>query len=149
MALKDRVEKDYIEAMKQKDEVMVSTLRMLKSAIKNTEIQKRKELVDADVTEVIQSQIKSRRDSIELYKKGDRPELADKEEKEIEILKKYLPEQMGENEIRVFVQKAIHEVGAISAQDMGKVMGKVMPELKGKTDGSLVSKIVKVELSSK
>ena len=149
MSLKEQIEKDYIQAMKNKDESSVSTLRMLKSAIHNTEIQKQKELKDLDITSLIQSQIKLRQDSIVLYKKGDRPELASKEEKEVDILKQYLPEQMGEEEVSVVVKKAIADTGASGLPDMGKVMGKVMPELKGQADGSLVSNIVKEELSSK
>ena len=149
MSLKERIEKDYIQAMKNKDEATVSTLRMFKSAIHNTEIQQKKELADADLASLVQSQIKLRQDSIVLFKKGNRPELAQKEEKEVDVLKQYLPEQMGEGDIRAIVKKAIQDVNASSMQDMGKVMGKIMPELKGKTDGSLVSKIVKEELSSK
>jgi len=149
MALKEQIEKDYIQAMKNKDESSVSTLRMLKSAIHNGEIQKKKEMDDAELASLIQGQIKLRKDSIELYKKGNRPELAQKEEKEVDILKQYLPEQMPEEEVRAIIKKAIADTGASGMQDMGKVMGKIMPELKGRADGSLVSNIVKEELSSK
>ena len=145
--LKEQIEQNVIEAMKAKDETTLSVLRMLKSAIHNSEIQKKSELVDEDVLGVIQSQIKSRQDSVTLYEQGGRQELADKEKTEIEILKKYLPEQMGESELRNIVTKAISDTGAASIQDMGKVMGAIMPQVKGKADGSLVSKIVKEELS--
>ncbi|KKQ90875.1 MAG: hypothetical protein UT15_C0003G0050 [Berkelbacteria bacterium GW2011_GWA1_39_10] len=144
--IKKQIEQDLIEAMKGKNEEAVSTLRMLKSAIKNSEIQKGQDSDESDILSIIQGQIKSRRDSIELYKKGNRLELAAKEEKEIEILVKYLPEQMNNEEIRVIVKKAITEIGATGIQDMGKVMGKVMPELKGKADGGKISQITKEEL---
>lgn len=145
--LKQTIEQDLIEAMKSHDDNIVSTLRMLKSAIKNGEIQKQKEFDDSDTTGVIQSQIKSRRDSIDLYKKGNRPELAEKEQKEIDVLTKYLPEQMDEAAVHEIVKKAITDTGASSIQDMGKVMGKIMPDVKGKADGSMVSEMVKSELS--
>ncbi len=147
MSLQENIDSDIVNAMKEKDEETVSVLRMLKSAIHNYQIASKKEPQDADIVGVIQSQIKSRKDSIELYKKGNRQELANKEQKEIDILAKYLPEQMGEDVIREIVKKAIAETGASSIQDMGKVMGKIMPEVKGKADGSLVSEVVKSELS--
>jgi len=145
--LKETIDKDLVEAMKSKDENTLLVLRGLKSALKNKEIEKQKDLVDTDVIEVIQSQIKSRRDSVEMYKQGGRAELAQKEEAEIEILQKYLPEQMSEEEIREIVKKAIVKTGATEIKDMGKVMGSVMPQTKGKADGSLISRIVKEELS--
>lgn len=144
--LKQQIDTDTLNAMKAKDEEILSVLRMLKSAIKNKEIEAKKELEDADIVSVIQSQIKTRRDSIEMYKSGGRQELAQKEEKEIEILQKYLPEQMTEEQIREIVKKAITETRASQIQDIGKVMGKIMPELKGKADGSMISKVVKEEL---
>lgn len=144
---KDKIEADLIEALKNHDEIKLSTLRMLKSAIRNLEIQKQKDLEDAEVLPIIQSQIKSRRDSINLYKQGNREELAIKEENEIEILAKYLPEQITEDEIRLKVSEVITKTGASSMQDMGKVMGLIIQELKGKADPSLVSQIVKETLS--
>lgn len=144
--LTEKIEKDLIEAMKAHNETNVSVLRMLKSAIKNQEIQKQTELKDEDVMSVIQSQIKQRQDSIALYEQGQRTELAEKEKTEIGILIKYLPEQMSEEKIREIVKKAVIDSGASSIQEMGKVMGVLMPQVKGKADGSLVSKIVKEEL---
>lgn len=147
MALIDQIEQDFLAAMKEQNEIKVSTLRMLKSALKNAEIQKKAALEDQDVLSVTQAQIKSRNDSIDLYKKGGRLELAQKEEKEIEILKKYLPPQLSEPEIREIISKIITETEAKSIQDMGKVMARTSQELKGKADMSLVSRIVKEELS--
>ena len=145
--LKEKIDQDLIQAMKAHDEERLSVLRMLKSAIKNSEIQKQKELEESDVLQAIQSQIKSRRDSIDLYEKGNRPELAQKEKTEIEILSLYLPAQMDESEIRAKVQNAISQAGATGMQDMGKVMGILMPDVRGKADSSLVSQLVKDELS--
>lgn len=145
--LLDQIEQDLIKAMKEKDETTVSTLRMLKSALKNKEIQKKEELKDDDIIGLIQGQIKSRQESIKLYQQGDREELAQKEAQEIEILKKYLPEQMSLEDITTKVKQIILEVGAQSISDMGKVMGIASVELKGKADMSQVSKIVKDNLS--
>lgn len=145
--MKEQIEKDLIEAMKAKDETKLSVLRMLKSAIKNSEIQKQKELTDEDVLGVLQNQIKSRKDSITLYKQGGREELAAKEQLEIDILTPYLPEQMSDEELKNLVQKAINNTGATTMQDMGKVMGALIPQVKGKADPGLVSSIVKAELT--
>lgn len=145
--LLETIETDLIEAMKSKDENTLLVLRGLKSALKNKEIEKKAELKDEDVMGVIQSQIKSRRDSVDMYEKGGREELAQKEEVEIAVLQKYLPEQMSEEEVRALVKKAISETGASEIKDMGRVMGSVMPQTKGKADGSLISRIVKEELS--
>lgn len=145
--LKEKIEHDLIESMKAHAEEKLSVLRMLKSAIKNTEIAKQKELEEADILQILQGQIKSRRDSIDLYTKGGRPELAEKEESEIKILAEYLPEQLSEDEIKTIVAKAVTELGATGMQDMGKVMGKIMPEVRGKADSSLVSQIVKDSLT--
>lgn len=145
--LKEQIEKDTIEALKNHDENRVSVLRMLKSAIKNQEIQKQTDLADEDVLSVLQNQIKSRRDSISMYEQGARPELAEKEKQEISILSEYLPEQLSEEETKNIIAKVISETGAQGMQDMGKVMSVLMPRIKGKADASLVSKIVKEELN--
>ncbi|MFA6493280.1 MAG: GatB/YqeY domain-containing protein [Patescibacteria group bacterium] len=147
MSLLDQIEQDIISAMKEKQEIKVSTLRMLKSALKNKEIQNKEELSDENVIQVLQGQIKARKDSIEMYEKGGRAELAQKEEEEIEILKKYLPEQLSQEEIKIKVDQIIQEIGAQSIQDMGKVMGKASAEFKGKADMSEVSQIVKTSLT--
>lgn len=147
MTLKEQIEKDFIEAYKAKDELKASTLRMIKSAIKNKEIVSGNELDESAVVDVVAKEIKQRRDSADEYKKGGRPELAEKEEKEINILKVYLPEQLSEEEITKIVESAIKKTGASSISDIGKVMSVVMPEVKGKSDGALVSKIVKDKLN--
>ena len=147
--------------MKAKNEVVLSVLRMLNSAIKNRELEKRAKLAkegteekldemsqlnDEEIVSAISSEAKKRKDAIEEFKKAGREDLVEKEEKELEVLMKYMPEQMGEEEIRKIVAKAIEETGAASVKEMGKVMGVIMPQVKGKADGSLVQKIVKEEL---
>ena len=146
--LQDQIKKDLITSLKAKEENEVSVLRMLQSAIKNKEIEvkKRDGLSNEEIGQVVISEIKKRNDSIESYKSGNRNDLVENEEKEIEILKKYMPEQMSEEEVSKIVEKAIADTKASSAADFGKVMGKVMKEVKGKTDGNVVSKIVKEKL---
>lgn len=147
--LQDQIKKDLITSLKEKNEAKVSVLRMLQAAIKNKEIEikKREGLSDEEIQQVVVSEVKKRNDSIESYKAGGRDELVEKEKKEIEVLKNYMPEQVSEEEITKIVEKAISDIGASSPQDMGKVMGKAMEVLKGKADGNVVSKIVKEKLS--
>ena len=147
--LKDRIQDDMKQAMVARDEEKLSTIRMLKSAIQYFEIQKGGagyEASDEDVVEVVGREIKKRRESIEMFEKGGRQELADKEKSELEILQTYLPEQLSEEEIRKLVEEAISQTGATTISDMGKVMGFLSPKTKGKADGSLVSTIVKEKL---
>jgi uncharacterized protein YqeY len=144
--VKQQIKDELKQAMLAKDTIKTSVLRMLISAIGYAEIQKGGagyEATDEDVLAVIQKEAKQRKDSIEQYKNANRTELVEKEEKELVLLEKYLPEQMGEDEIKKFVIEAIAKTGASSAADMGKVMGALMPHVKGKADGALVSKIVR------
>lgn len=137
------------QSMLAKDEFKTSVLRMLISAISYYEIDKGGagyEATEEDVLTVIEKQVKQRKDSIEQYEKANRQDLADKEKNELEFLEKYMPEQMKEDEIRNLIKEAINQTGASELQDMGKVMGALMPKVKGKADGSLVSKIVREEL---
>lgn len=148
--LKQKIQDDLKTAMLAKDEVKLSTVRMLKSAIQYFEIQKGGagyEATDEDVIDVIGREIKKRRESIEMYEKGARQELADKEKGELEILQTYLPEQLSEVEIRKLVDEVISATGATTMQDMGKVMGALMPSTKGKADGNLVSNLVREKLA--
>jgi hypothetical protein len=138
------------ESMLARSELRTSVLRLLLSAINYYEIQKGGAgyvATEEDVLGVIQNQAKQRRDSIEEFKKAGRQELADKESKELEILSVYLPAQMTDEEINKLVKEAILETNAASMADMGKVMGALMPKVKGKADGNLVSGIVKKELT--
>lgn len=148
--LKDKLQEDMKSAMIAHNEEKLSTLRMLKSALQYAEIAKGPDhqATDEEVLDVIAKEIKKHRESIDLYEKGGRPELVDKEKKELEILQSYLPEQMSEDEVKTLVDEAISSTGATSMQDMGKVMGALMPKVKGKADNSLVSNLVKQKLTS-
>ncbi len=145
--MKDRIAKDIVTAMKEKDKVTLETLRMVKGAIQMEEIKAKKELTDDDIALVIGKQIKTRKESIEEFKKGNREDLISKTTEEIKVLEKYMPEQLSTEEIDAIVTRAISELGASIPSDMGKVMGKVTPLLKGKADMGLVSKLVKDKLN--
>ncbi len=146
MDVKEKLNEDLKAAMKAGDALKTSTVRMLKAAINNAEMAKKVSFTDEEVFRVIAASIKQRRDSIEQYKKGNRPELAAQEEAELVILQSYLPAQMSEEELRALVARVIAETGAGAVKDMGKVMGKLMPLLKGRAENSLVSSIVKENL---
>jgi len=144
MTLKEQIQKDMIEAMKAKEEIRLGALRMVKAEIMKFEVSgsEKKEIKDEEVIQLISKQIKQRDDAAQQYKAGNRPELAEKEEKEAEILKKYLPEQMSPEEVKKIIEDTIKELGATSKADMGKVMGAIMPKVKGKADGKLINQIV-------
>ena len=161
MNLKGKIQNELQEAVKNREELKSSVLRLLLSAIFNKEKEKRyklskqkpefeekdlekeSQLVDEEVIEVISSEIKKRKESIELFEKGEREDLVEKETKEKEILEKYLPEQLSEEGIKKLVKEAIERVEAKEPKDIGKVMAELMPKVKGRADGGLVSKIAK------
>lgn len=146
----EQIENDFSRALKAKDELAVLVLRQIKTAITNVEIVKnREELTAEELIKLLRSEAKKRKESAELYTKGGRDELAEKELKEFEIIKKYLPPELGEEEIKQKVAKTVQQIGAGGMQDMGKVIGAVMKELGGQADGGLVSKLVKEALSPK
>lgn len=147
MGLRELIPEDLKNALRNKNTFELSVLRMLQAALKNKEIDKRKEaLTDEDVISVIGTEIKKRRDAAREFEKVNRPDAADQEKAEIEILMKYMPQQMSEDEIRDAVKKAVEDTQAESMQDIGKVMKVLMPQVKGKADGSIVNKIVKEAL---
>lgn len=149
MNLREKISLDLKNALRDRRVIDLSVLRMLQSAIRNKEIEKKKGdtgLADEEVIEVIVSEIKKRREAIDGYMKGQRQDLVDKENAELVVLISYMPRQMGEAEIREEAKRAIDEAGAKTSQDMGKVMKILMLRLKGKADGGLVNKIVKEEL---
>ena len=146
MDLKERIKNDLKDSMKNGDVISRSVLRLLNTDIKNAEIEEQKELSDIEVIKIISRSIKKRNDSIEQYKKGNRVDLAESEEKELEVLKKYMPAQMNKEEINVLVKETIRELKASGASDFGKVMKEVMQKTKGMADGKIVSMIVKEEL---
>jgi uncharacterized protein YqeY len=148
MTLKDKIISDMTAAMKAKDAVRTSTLRMVKAAIMNREKEGAGELSDDDVLKLLRSQLKQRRDSVEQYQKAGRQDLADKEISEIAVIEFYLPQAASEAEIEQAVTDAITETGATSMKEMGAVMKSVMVKLAGKNaDGKTVSETVKKKLA--
>lgn len=143
MGLKEQLTADMKKAMKAKQAERLGTIRQVRSAIKNKEIELRCELDEQAVIAVISTQVKQRRESAQMYRDNERPELADKEEAELAILQEYLPAQLNEAELREIVTAVIAEVGATSARDMGKVMPAVMSRTKGAADGKLVNQLVR------
>lgn len=164
-ALKIKIENDFKSAFKQKKEIEVSVLRLLKADIVNKEKEKRYQLskenpdftdkkleeksvlTDEEVLDIILSKSKRTEESIAGFKKGNRDDLVKKEEQELEVLKKYMPQQLTEQEVRKLTEEIIKETKAESIKDMGKVMSGLMPKVKGKASGGLISKIVKELLS--
>lgn len=141
--LQEQIKKDLIEALKSKNSQKSSTLRMLQAAIKNKEIDlNRAEMTDEIILEVIGKEAKRRKEAISEFEKGGRPELAESEKKELEILSAYLPEQSSDEEIENIVKKIIGDTGASGKDDFGKVMGAAAKELKGKADGSRIRVVV-------
>jgi len=165
MNLKEKITTDIKKYQKEKRELEISVLRQLLAAILNKEKEKRaklakekeeiteeelvkeSQLTDEEIIEAVSFEAKKRKESISEFEKGGRQDLVEKEKAELEILKKYLPEQLSEEEVKNLVKEAIEKVRATSPQDMGKVMGELMPKVKGKAEGGLVSKIVKELLS--
>jgi len=147
MILQEKIQSHLAEAMRSKDPLRLSVLRMMKTAVKNKEIDKMKALEESEVIAVLNTLVKQRKDSVEQFRNGGREELAQKEEAEIRIIEEYLPAAASEDDIRQAVQAAIEETGAASMKDMGKVMKATMARLAGKTaDGSRVSQLVKDKL---
>ncbi|HUN90282.1 MAG TPA: GatB/YqeY domain-containing protein [Terriglobales bacterium] len=148
MSIVDQITKDMTQAMKAREEQRLSTLRLMKSALKNKEIDKRAPLDDKEAMAVLSTLINQRKDSIEAFTKGGRQELADKEAAEIVIIESYLPKSLGENEIAAAVKATIAEMGSPTMKDMGTVMKNTMAKFAGaRVDGKTVSEIVKRELS--
>jgi uncharacterized protein YqeY len=143
-----KIEAGMVVAAKGKDKVRLSALRLIKSALHNKEIDARRELKEEEVLQVLSSMVKQRKDSIEQFTNGGRMDLAEKEEKELQVIQEFMPEQMSEEDIEAAIVKAIDEVGATSPRDMGKVMKALMPIVTGKADGKFVSQKVKEKLSS-
>ncbi len=148
MNLVQELDKEIIEAMKAKDSVRLATLRGVKGAIKLQSIDYKKEINDELLIDVVSKEIKSRNESIKEFEKGNRQDLIDKTKEEIDILSKYLPEQLSEDEIITIINQVFEEVKPSGIKDMGKVMGKVTPLVKGKADMGLVSSLIKEKLNS-
>ncbi|SRR5579875_1383084 len=149
MGLTERVQKDMAEAMRRKEELRLSTLRMMKAALQNKRIEKRADLEEKEELQVLSTMIKQRKDSIEQFTKGGRPELAQKEAGEIAIIEGYMPKAVGEEEIVATVRAVITEMGAPTMKDMGAVMKNVMAKFGGaRVDGKRVSEEVKKQLAA-
>jgi uncharacterized protein YqeY len=150
MSISEQIQKDMVEAMRGREELRLSTLRMVKAAIKNKEIDKRAPLDDKETQQVLSTLIKQRRDAIEQFTKGGRQELADKEAAEIKLIENYLPKAMGEEQIAEVVKATIVEMGSPGIKDMGTVMKNVMAKLQAagaRVDGKVVSELVKKNLA--
>lgn len=145
--LKSRITADMKSAMRASDKDRLGVIRLLQAAIKQREVDERVELDDAQVTAVIEKMVKQRRDSVQQYTDGGRPELAAAEQAEIDILADYLPEQLGEAEIAQLIDEAIAATGAEGMKDMGKVMGVLKPKLSGRADMGAVSGLIKARLA--
>ena len=146
--MRDKILSDIVVAMKEKDKDKLAVLRMVKGAMQLEEINKKRNLVDDEVIAVLSKQIKTRKESIVDFEKGNRQDLIEQTNKEIEILNTYMPEQFSEEEIIKVIDDAFTKVNPTSSSDMGKIMGMVTPILKGKADMSLVSKLVKEKLNN-
>ena len=147
MSLQEQISAALKDAMRARDEDKLTTLRLVLTAIKKREKEARSLLEDQEVISVITSQIKQRRESIEQYRKAGREDLAQTEEKELQILQGYMPEQVSEEEISNVLDEIIAEVGAVSMKDMGKVMKAAMAQLAGKAEGGAINAMVKAKLS--
>ncbi len=145
--MRDKILKDIIEAMKNKEKERLSTLRLLKGAMQLEEINKKGELDDTEIINLISKQIKTRRESIEEFKKANRLDLADKTEKEVEILSSYMPEQLSEDEVLKLIEEAFNEVKPTSMKDMKDIMAYLNPKISGRADKGFVSKTIKEKLN--
>ena len=143
MSLEEKIENEFKAAMKQRDAIKVSTIRMLKADINNLKLDcNKKKLTDEEIIKIVQRQIKQHKDSIEQFEKGKREDLVEKEKKELEILLSYRPKQISDEELKKIVSEAVREAGAAVKGAMGKVMKAVMEKVKGAADGKKVSRIV-------
>ena len=147
--MREKIINDIKEAMKSQDKEKLSVLRMVKGAIQLEEINKKQELEDNDVIAVIAKQIKTRKESITEFEKGNRFDLIEKTQSEIKILEAYMPEQLSEEEVNKVIAEAIEQVNPQAPSDMGKVMGIVTPKLKGLADMSMVSRLVREKITNR
>ena len=145
--LRDRLNEEMKQAMKARDEIRLSVIRLIRSSVKNREIESRHELNDGEITEVVSTLVKQRRESIRMFGEAGRTDLVEKEEKELSVLLAYLPQQLSREEVEALVVQAIADSGAQGPKDMGKVMKAIMPHVTGRADGSLVSAVVKEKLA--
>jgi len=143
LSLEEVIFNDMKKALKENEKLKLSTLRLIRAAIKNAEISKKDKLTEDEVVGIVNNNLKKLEESLDMFTKGQRPELAEKAKKEIEIVKKYLPEQLSEEEIKKIVKETIIKFGFKSLQDIGPAMKEIIPQLKGKADGKIVNKMVR------
>ena len=143
LSLEEIIFDDMKKALKNKDKLRLSTLRMIRAAMKNAEISKREKLTENEIVAIISNNLKKLEESLDIFIKGQRAELADKAKKEIEIVKEYLPEQLSEEEVEKIVKETIIKFEFKGLQDIGPAMREIMPQLKGKADGKIVNKMVR------
>lgn len=146
MLISEKIDQDFKQALRDKNASVISTLRMVKAAFKNKEIElkpKNKKLDNEEMIEILKKEVKKRKESIKAFEEGGREDLFSKEKQELEIIAKYLPEQLSEEEIKKIIQKIIKPLGELTIKDFGRVMGLVIKEVKGLADGNEVSKLVK------
>ncbi len=148
MTIKEKLQSDLLEAVRNRDETRRSALRLLKASIQYEEKAKRRDLREDETLEVLSREAKKRRESIDEFRKANRSDLVDKEEAELAIVSEYLPKQLSREEITVLARDVISEVGAQGPGDRGKVMGRLMPQLRTKADGKMVNEIVAKLLSA-
>lgn len=146
MALMEQLTADMKEAMKAHDKDRLAVIRMARGAVRQKEIDGKKKLDDNEIIAVLSKEVKMRRDSIDEFKKGNRQDLVDKTQAEIDVLMGYLPKQMSEEEVKKLVEEAVAQTGATTMKDMGKVMGALMPKVKGRADGKMVNNLVRAHL---
>jgi len=147
MNLKEQLQKDMVTAMKAKDELRLNVVRLLRGMVRKLEIDQKKELDDKDIIGVLTNAAKQRREAIKAYTDGGRDDLVKQEEAELAIISEYLPKAMGMDEVEQIITAVITETGATSLQDIGKVMPKVMQQVKGRADGAQVQAMVRAKLS--
>jgi uncharacterized protein YqeY len=147
MSLEERLLEEMKLAMKSNEKLKLSTIRMIRSALKNKEIDLRKKLEDEDIVKVIQAMVRKGEESVEQFQTGGRMDLVEKEKSEIEIMKSFLPQPLSQEEILKIIDQSIQETQASSLKDLGKVMKSVMPKMGGKADGKLINQLVKERLS--
>lgn len=143
LSLEEVIFNDMKKALKKNEKLKLSTLRLIRAAIKNAEISKKDKLTEDEVIGIVANNLKKLEESLDIFTKGQRPELADKAKKEIEIVKRYLPEQLPEEEVEKIVKATITKFGFKDLQDIGPAMKEIIPQLKGKADGKIVNKMVR------
>lgn len=147
MSLEERLVEEMKQAMKSNEKLKLSAIRMIRSALKNKEIELRKKLEDEEIVKVIQAMVRKGEESVEQFQTGGRMDLVEKEKSEIEVMKSFLPQPISQEEILKIIDQSIQETQASSLKDLGKVMKSVMPKIGGKADGKLINQLVKERLS--